>query len=206
MTEKQDAAPPAITPKTPAPRPDAIKEPSPVPAPRSAEAVGSQPVASGTGSARASAPTATTTATSAGTAAPARDADGDELVDGEVDYAPRKVRLTLSRIDPWSVMKMSFLLSIAIGIMIVVAAFVFWYALNDLGVFTSIDESIRKIVGTESELDILQYVERDRVVSMAMVIAVIDVVLLTALSTIGAFLYNVVAALVGGVHMTLTDD
>ncbi|QIK85083.1 DUF3566 domain-containing protein [Sanguibacter sp. HDW7] len=130
---------------------------------------------------------------------------GDEH-DDEHDYAPRKVRLTLSRIDPWSVMKMAFLLSIAIGIMIVVAAFVFWYALNDLGVFTSIDETIRKIVGSESELDILQYVQRDRVVSIAMVIAVIDVVLMTALSTIGAFLYNVVAALVGGVHMTLTDD
>ncbi|WP_207204598.1 DUF3566 domain-containing protein [Sanguibacter massiliensis] len=173
MTEKQDAAPPAITPKTPAPRPDAPAGSGPVPAPTSAP----RPV----------------------------DEHDDEHLDEE-DYAPRKVRLTLSRIDPWSVMKMAFLLSIAIGIMIVVAAFVFWYALNDLGVFTSIDETIRKIVGTESELDILQYVERDRVVSLAMIIAVVDVVLMTALSTIGAFLYNVVAALVGGVHMTLTDD
>ncbi|MGP7959321.1 DUF3566 domain-containing protein [Sanguibacter sp. A247] len=198
MTEKQDATPPAITPKTPSPRPDAVKETKPVPAPQSAEPAQAWPA--GTGAGGTSAPAST-----AATARAARDADA-EITDDEIDYAPRKVRLTLSRIDPWSVMKMSFLLSIAVGIMIVVAAFVFWYALNDLGVFTSIDETIRKIVGTESELDILQYVERDRVVSMAMVIAVIDVVLLTALTTIGAFLYNVVAALVGGVHMTLTDD
>ncbi|MGO1318432.1 MAG: DUF3566 domain-containing protein [Cellulomonadaceae bacterium] len=52
----------------------------------------------------------------------------------------------------------------------------------------------------------MQYVERDRVVSLAMIVAVVDVVLLTALSTVGAFLYNVVASLVGGVHVTLTDD
>lgn len=195
MTEKQDAAPPAITPKTPAPRPDAPAGPGLVPAPAAVPATGATPTGPGS-----------TDAVPAPTSAPRPvDEHDDEHLDEE-DYAPRKVRLTLSRIDPWSVMKMAFLLSIAIGIMIVVAAFVFWYALNDLGVFTSIDETIRKIVGTESELDILQYVERDRVVSLAMIIAVVDVVLMTALSTIGAFLYNVVAALVGGVHMTLTDD
>ena len=195
MTEKQDAAPPAITPKTPAPRPDAPAGPGPLPAPAAVSATDATPTGPGS-----------TDAVPAPTSAPRPvDEHDDEHFDKE-GYAPRKVRLTLSRIDPWSVMKMAFLLSIAIGIMIVVAAFVFWYALNDLGVFTSIDETIRKIVGTESELDILQYVERDRVVSLAMIIAVVDVVLMTALSTIGAFLYNVVAALVGGVHMTLTDD
>lgn len=119
---------------------------------------------------------------------------------------PRKVRLAIARLDPWSVMKLSFLMSVAFGIMIVVASWVFWYALNNLGVFTSIDELIRGIAGEESDLDILQYLGRDRVLSLATLIAVVDVVLLTALATIGAFLYNVVAALVGGIHMTMTDD
>lgn len=119
---------------------------------------------------------------------------------------PRKVRLAIARLDPWSVMKLSFLMSVAFGIMIVVASWVFWYALNNLGVFTSIDELIRGIAGEESDLDILQYLGRDRVISLATLIAVVDVVLLTALATIGAFLYNVVAALVGGIHMTMTDD
>ncbi len=121
--------------------------------------------------------------------------------------APRKVRLAIARLDPWSVMKLSFLMSVALGIMLVVATWVFWYALNDLGVFTSIDELIGGIVGQESEdLDILQYLARDKVMSLATLIAVVDVVLLTALATIGAFLYNIVAALVGGIHMTMSDD
>lgn len=118
----------------------------------------------------------------------------------------RRVRLTLSRVDPWSVMKLSFLLSVAAGIMLIVAAWVFWYAVNSMGVFTQIDEMVRDIVGSESTLDILQYVERDKVLSLATLIAVVDVVLLTALGTIGAFLYNVTAALVGGLHVTLTDE
>jgi hypothetical protein len=103
-------------------------------------------------------------------------------------------------------MKMSFLLSIAAGIMLVVAAVVFWKVLDGLQVFTEIDAIIKEILGENTEVNVLQYVELSRVVSLATLIAIIDVVLLTALGTIGAFLYNVVAALVGGIHLTLTDD
>ncbi|WP_435298916.1 DUF3566 domain-containing protein [Timonella sp. A28] len=121
---------------------------------------------------------------------------------------PRRVRLTISRIDPWSAMKMSFLLSIAVGIMMVVASIVFWNVLDGMHVFTEIDQMMKDIIGDggETEVNILQYVELSRVVSLATIIAVIDIVLLTALGTIGAFLYNVVAALVGGIHLTMTDD
>lgn len=119
---------------------------------------------------------------------------------------PRRVRLALSRIDPWSVMKLSFLLSIAIGIMIVVASVVFWLVLDGLHVFTEVNDMIVDILGEETNVNILQFVELKRVVSLSTMIAIVDVVLLTALSTIGAFLYNVVAALVGGVHVTLTDE
>ncbi len=103
-------------------------------------------------------------------------------------------------------MKLAFLLSVAIGIMIVVAAAVVWFVLDGLAVFTTANDMITEIAGAESSLNILQYVEFSRVVSGATVIAVVDVVLITALSTIGAFLYNITAALVGGVNLTLTDD
>lgn len=144
---------------------------------------------------------------------PGSPADATEAADAPVGgatsaalAAPRKVRLSLARVDPWSVMKLSFLLSVAAGIMIVVATWVFWYMLNDMGVFTSINDMVLEVVGPESNLDVLQYVERDKILSAATLVAVADVVLLTALGTIGAFLYNVTAALVGGVHVTLTDD
>ncbi|NCT91459.1 DUF3566 domain-containing protein [Cellulomonas sp. APG4] len=119
---------------------------------------------------------------------------------------PRKVRLAVSRIDPWSVMKLSFLLSVAIGIMIVVSAAVIWQTLNSLEVFTQVNTTIAEITGSTSFFDLLEFVAFDRVISLAVMVAVVDIVLLTALSTIGAFLYNIVAALVGGIHLTLTDD
>ncbi|GGC01270.1 DUF3566 domain-containing protein [Cellulomonas carbonis] len=146
--------------------------------------------------------------------APARPAAGARPVrestrvhDDEQEVAgPRRVRLAVAKIDPWSVMKLAFLLSFAIGIMIVVAAAVVWMTLDGLGVFTSVNDTIAEITGSPDFFNLLEYVSFSRILSLATLIAIVDVVLLTALSTIGAFLYNIVAALVGGIHLTLTDD
>jgi hypothetical protein len=119
---------------------------------------------------------------------------------------PRRVRLAVSKVDPWSVMKLSFLLSVGVGIMIVVAAAVVWYTLDGLAVFTQVNNTIAEITGDSTFFDVLEYMAFERVISLATIIAVVDIVLLTALATIGAFLYNIVAALVGGIHVTLTDD
>ena len=103
-------------------------------------------------------------------------------------------------------MKLSFLMSVAFGILLVVAVGVVWYTLNGLHVFTNIDDLVTQVTGTEGNIDILSYVEFKRVISGATLVAVVDVFLLTALATIGAFLYNIVAALVGGLHVTMTDE
>jgi hypothetical protein len=81
-----------------------------------------------------------------------------------------------------------------------------WFTLDGLHVFTKVNDFIIQVTGKESGVDILQYVAFKRIVSGATLIAVVDVFLLTALSTIGAFLYNIVAALVGGLHVTMTDE
>jgi hypothetical protein len=122
------------------------------------------------------------------------------------DGGPRRVRLAVSRIDPWSAMKLGFLLAVAIGIMTVVATAVVWYVLDGMMVFSKIEDLFTQIVGTETDVDIQQYVAFGRVISIATLLGVVNVVIITALSTIMAFLYNIVAALVGGVHLTLTDD
>ena len=120
---------------------------------------------------------------------------------------PRKVRLTLSRVDAWSVAKMGFLISVAIGIAFVVMIAVLWMILDGMGVFSDLDRTIRTVLGESgSSFDLMRYVGFSRVLSLATVIGVIDVFLLTALSTLGAFLYNICSALVGGVQVTLTDD
>jgi hypothetical protein len=121
---------------------------------------------------------------------------------------PRRARLRLSRIDPWSVMKTSFLLSIAFGVVTIVSVLMVWSVLDAAGVWNSINSSVRDIVGgdTAQDFDIEDYVGTSRVVGFTMLIAVVDVVLLTAIATLGAFLYNMAAALLGGIEVTLAED
>ena len=161
-----------------------------------AERTASSPGTTGARTPRASA------ATQAGPAAQSRPAGRPAAA---VDV-PRRVRLTLARVDPWSVTKLSFLLSVAVGIALVVATAVVWSVLDGMGVFTDVNGLLRDVVGGEVDVNLLDYLAFGKVLSLATVIAVVDVVLLTALSTIVAFLYNVSAALVGGLHVTLSDD
>ncbi len=119
----------------------------------------------------------------------------------------RRVRLTVSRVDPWSAMKVSFLLSVALGIAMVVMVFVLWTILAGMGVFDQVNGVVGEIVQDRNQrFDILDFVGLGRVLSLSIVIAVIDVILITAIATLAAFLYNVSSALVGGLQLTLTDD
>lgn len=120
---------------------------------------------------------------------------------------PRRVRLAVARVDPWSVMKMSFLLSVAIGIAGVVLTAVLWMILSTMNVFTDIEGVLQSLQSTTSDpFSIKDYVGFGRVVSLSIVIGVIDIILMTAIATVMAFLYNICSALVGGVQLTLTDD
>ena len=116
--------------------------------------------------------------------------------------------MRLTRLDPWSVMKMSFLLSIAFGIATVVAVAIIWSVLNSAGVWDSVNDSIAGVLGgdTASTFDVQDYVGMRRVVGLATLIACADVVLITAIATLSAFLYNLAAALLGGLEVTLADD
>lgn len=112
----------------------------------------------------------------------------------------------LTSVDPWSAMKMSFLTSIAAGIALVVAVSVLWGVLNTMGVFPAIDDQVKTLFGAASKTNILQYTKYSKIMSGTILIAVFDVVILTALGTISSLIYNVVGKLVGGVYVTLTDD
>ena len=105
-------------------------------------------------------------------------------------------------------MKTSFLLSIAFGIVTVVAVAVVWSVLGAAGVWDSINQTVSDVLGGDSaqSFDVKNYVGTSRVLGFTMIVAVVDVVLITAISTLGAFLYNLAAALLGGVEVTLAED
>ncbi len=122
---------------------------------------------------------------------------------------PRRARLRLTRIDPWSVMKTSFLLSVAFGVVTFVAIFMVWSVLGAAGVWESINSAVASIVEGDSgnsTFDVTEYVGMSRVLGFTLLVSVLDVVLLTAIATLTAFLYNLAAALLGGIEVTLAED
>ena len=121
----------------------------------------------------------------------------------------RKARLRLSRLDPWSVMKTVFLFSIAFGIMFWVAVYLVWTIIEASGIFGAINEVVTSLVSSPSDTTgwhIEDYISMNKVLGISALIAVINVVLMTALGTIGAFLYNLSANILGGLEVTLAED
>jgi hypothetical protein len=104
-------------------------------------------------------------------------------------------------------MKLSFLLSIASGIVLVVATFVIWFVLDSMGVFASVGRTLYDVTGTaQSEgFDLVSYLSLQRVIGFTTLLAIVNVFLVTALSTIASFLYNLAASFAGGIEVTLSD-
>ncbi|MGC3995053.1 MAG: DUF3566 domain-containing protein [Propionicimonas sp.] len=121
----------------------------------------------------------------------------------------RKARLRLSKIDPWSVMKTSFLFSIAFGIMFWVAVSVVWTVIVSSGLFDAINEAIVNIISSpnaQSTFRIEDYINTNKVLGITALLAVVNVVISTALGTLTAFLYNLSANILGGLELTLAED
>ncbi|MEV8377464.1 DUF3566 domain-containing protein [Kribbella sp. NPDC056861] len=121
----------------------------------------------------------------------------------------RKARLRLSRIDPWSVMKTAFLLSIAFGIVTWVAVFIVWSAIGAAGVFDNINNTVREVLGNQEGTDPFQietYINTGKVMGFTTLLACADVLIITALATLGSFLYNIAATLLGGLEVTLASE
>ncbi|MGW1890288.1 DUF3566 domain-containing protein [Streptomyces sp. NPDC002004] len=120
----------------------------------------------------------------------------------------RKARLRVAKADPWSVMKVSFLLSIALGICTIIASAVLWMVMDAMGVFSTVGGTISEATGSNEAngFDLQSFLSLPHVLIFTTIIAVIDVVLATALATLGAFIYNLSAGFVGGVELTLAED
>jgi hypothetical protein len=101
-------------------------------------------------------------------------------------------------------MKTAFLLSIAFGIVTIVAVAIVWSVLGAAGVWDSLNTTVQTVMGNDFRVQ--DYIGTGRVLGFTMLVSAVDVVLLTAIATLGAFLYNLAATLLGGIEVTLAED
>lgn len=118
----------------------------------------------------------------------------------------RRARLVVQKVDTWSVAKLIFLLSIALGIVTVVASVILWLFLQASGAFAGVNQLISSLGTGSTTVDISQMISLGQVALVTTIFAVVNTVVFTLLGMIGAILYNLAAKLVGGVTLTLSDE
>ncbi len=120
----------------------------------------------------------------------------------------RRANLVIARLEPWSVMKFSFLMSLVAWIVLFVAVALLYYALSSIGVFDSLQKTLSSVTSSQSSsgVDLSKWTSGTRILGYTMLIGAVDVVLITALSTVGAVVYNLVTHLGGGIEITLKES
>ena len=121
--------------------------------------------------------------------------------------APRRAQLAVVRLEPWSVMKFSFVISLVCFVVLFVAVAVLYGALAGLGVFDSLQKTILTVTSGQgsSGVNAATWFSASRILGYAGLIGAVNVILITAMSTVGAVLYNVASDLVGGIEVTLRE-
>jgi Transmembrane domain of unknown function (DUF3566) len=134
------------------------------------------------------------------TRAAARPADGK---------SPRKAHLQVSRFEPLSVMKFSFVMSLVCFVVLLVAVTVLYVILSGLGVFDSISSTINELTQEQgsktSNFDASSWFSFTKIFGYTALIGGLNVLIITALATVWSVIYNIAADFVGGVEVTLKE-
>lgn len=114
--------------------------------------------------------------------------------------APRRARLTLRHLDPLSMLKFSLVLAAALFVVWMVAVGLLYGVLSGMGVFDKINSTANEINGSTGDV-----VTPGIVFGAAAVVGAVNIVLFTAFATIGSWIYNLCADMVGGLEVTLAE-
>jgi hypothetical protein len=109
----------------------------------------------------------------------------------------RQVRLKLVYIDVWSLVKLSFLVWLCAGIVLIVSSILIWVVLFSTGIFSELDETLRDMLG-QPEFSTAATFGIAQVALFAVIVAILNTIVGTALGAIGGFLYNLSVRFTGG--------
>lgn len=132
-------------------------------------------------------------------------ASGEE--EGKDGKTARKAHLQIARFEPWTVMKFSFVMSLVCFVVLFVAVTVLYMVLSGLGVFDSISEAINETTNGSSDQgsDAGNWFSAGRILGYTALMGALNVLLITALATVGSVIYNLATEFVGGVEVTLKE-
>jgi Transmembrane domain of unknown function (DUF3566) len=117
---------------------------------------------------------------------------------------PVRASMQIRRIDPWSTLKVSLVLSVALFFVWMIAVAFLYLVLGGMGVWSKLNSNVGDLLNNTSGSS-ADLVSSGTIFGGAVLIGLVNIVLLSAMATIGAFIYNLTTDLIGGVEVTLAD-
>lgn len=117
---------------------------------------------------------------------------------------PVRASMQIRRIDPWSTLKVSLLLSVALFFVWMITVAFLYLVLGGMGVWAKLNSNVGDLLNNASGSS-AELVSSGTIFGGAFLIGLANIVLMTALATIGAFVYNLITDLIGGIEVTLAD-
>jgi hypothetical protein len=126
---------------------------------------------------------------------------------GSSQRPARQAHLTVARVEPWSVAKFTFVVSLVAFVILFVAVSVLYESLSALGVFESLQRVVSSVTSSQAStgVNVAKWFSASKVLGITAILGGANIVLITAMSTIGAVVYNLISRLVGGVEVTLRE-
>lgn len=118
---------------------------------------------------------------------------------------PVRATMQLRRIDPWSALKISLLLNVALFFIWMIAVAFLYLVLGAMGVWSKLNSNVGDLLTSGSGGGGGDLVSAASIFGGAALVGLVNIVLLTAMATIGAYIYNLSTDIVGGVEVTLAD-
>jgi hypothetical protein len=138
--------------------------------------------------------------------APVRPATpGRAQVAGRTHAGPVRASMQIRRIDPWSALKVSLVLSVALFFVWMIAVAFLYLVLGGMGVWSKLNSNVGDLLTSASGQAGGELVSSGTIFGGAALIGLVNIVLLTAMATVGVFIYNLTTDLVGGIEVTLAD-
>ena len=126
-------------------------------------------------------------------------------VAGRTQAGPVRASMQIRRIDPWSALKVSLVLSVALFFVWMIAVAFLYLVLGGMGVWSKLNSNVGDLLTSASGQAGGELVSSGTIFGGAALIGLVNIVLLTAMATVGVFIYNLTTDLVGGIEVTLAD-
>ena len=115
-----------------------------------------------------------------------------------------RVRRIIRKIDPWTVLKVTFVLNFIVALTMVLGFSILWVLLVNAGVPQGLEDIARRLALLDADASLVGNVEP--LFTSVVFLATVYLLTQTALATIGAFFYNLVSDLVGGIEVVVLEE